>query len=104
MNVTEMMQQVQLVCVCSVVPVQVIQERVLLSPGTSQHLSSPFLLQKNRDRREESQPERACKLELEFSFFPSVVFLSNFGAFCCLAACRLFVEPFGLMIPDGTAK
>lgn len=51
------------VCVCSVVLVQVIQEWVVLSPSTPQHLSSPFLLQKNRDRREESQPERVCILK-----------------------------------------
>jgi len=53
------------VCVCSVVLVQVIQKGVVLSPSTPQHLSSPFLLQKNRDRREESQPERACKFEFK---------------------------------------
>lgn len=69
------------VCVCSVVLVQVIQEWVVLSPSTPQHLSFPFLLQKNRDRREESQPERALNLNSNvnfesISYFPLLIFLS----------------------------
>lgn len=42
----------------------------MLSPSTPQHLSSPFLLQKNRDKREESQPEKAFKSKSNFKCFP----------------------------------
>lgn len=53
--------------VCSVVSVQVKQEWVVLSPSTPEHLSSPFLLQKNRDKREESQLRRPLNLSQTLS-------------------------------------
>lgn len=39
----------------------------MLSPSTPQHLSSPFLLQKNRDKREESQLRRLLNLSQTLS-------------------------------------
>lgn len=58
--------------VCSVVLVQVKQQWVVMRPSTPQHLSSPFLLQKNRDKREESQPEWVWMFQ--FHWQPSVSF------------------------------
>lgn len=77
------------VSVCSVVLVQVKQQWVVMRPSTPRHLSSPFLLQKNRDKREESQPEWVWMFQ--FHWQPSINFnflhvfwISLKGVFVCL--------------------
>lgn len=60
----------------------------MLSPSTPQHLSSPFLLQKNRDKREESQPEKAFKSKSNFKCFPLLG--KNFWGVLCQVWSRIY--------------